>query len=186
MWVLRRIDFQVWWWRFRALFVGRMALKSGVRTVAYSSAPNGCTGRCCQSFVMSSTWAEIQEDYRRWRKTGAWRFQEIEKVGAMLIPLGTYGPDEHPEGYTEEQLRCLGSSIARDRMVYTCMHFDRKTGLCGDYENRPGLCRRHPTDGRCGYGCGIQTSSDLVALEDVSKRLGSASKLRQVIEAEDS
>lgn len=35
--------------------------------------------------------------------------------------------------------------------LYTCRNLNQDTGMCDDYENRPGICRNYPYGRKCEY-----------------------------------
>ena len=103
-----------------------------------------CDGQCCAVFSMS----QAQTMFRAKGKLRA----EAEYALDMLIPLtrrqalartrrlGYPDPPKYPPEYN----------------LFTCKHWDEETRLCGDYENRPAMCRDYPYGRTCDRGCGYQ------------------------------
>lgn len=105
---------------------------------------NTCAGACCAVFPMHLGQATFTN--------GRELRPDNEYILDMLIPL------------TRRQ------ALARSRRLgypdppnygpkyglFTCKHWDEETRLCGDYENRPAMCRDYPYGRPCERGCGYQ------------------------------
>jgi Fe-S-cluster containining protein len=97
---------------------------------------------------------------------------ELDKLLFMLIPLGQSDTDPQTEKKLNEQLQynpevhtaedvvtrsrghnqLIGDTVFTN--IFTCKHFDTVNRICGNYENRPGLCERFGHS--CTYqGCGF-------------------------------
>jgi len=129
-----------------------------------------CTGHCCEDFTLPISpmqlkwWAKLislskkpayMKYYTR-RSPGAvqslncgmkshFNIEELKKIAEMVIFLRF---DKHDNA----------AQNAKGKMNtvyhYTCKHFDRATGNCTNYENRPDMCRMYPNSGTCRYkGC---------------------------------
>jgi Fe-S-cluster containining protein len=101
-----------------------------------------CTGTCCVCFYLPKTPDQLR----------AGNFEEGKQIADMVIPLTL------PEIVTacmEEEIP-LVYSLEHPTARYTCKHFDRETRLCGNYDNRPHMCRDFPGYGsgaKCCFGC---------------------------------
>jgi hypothetical protein len=77
----------------------------------------------------------------------------------MVVPLGIVPVDALPvrfvEGHAEREWG--GASHVR---LYTCRHWQPATRTCGNYENRPNLCRRFPYGQACCYADCTMTADD--------------------------
>lgn len=112
------------------------------------------------------------------------RDPEVEKIKSMIIYHGPTQVDPQKPYATIGELYRIDNKIPEDEPIvkpenlnyhmqrfwdwhfikngeiyahtYTCKHFDTEKRICGDYENRPNMCRSF---GRgCAYeGCGFET-----------------------------
>lgn len=92
-----------------------------------------CTGHCCKNFPLPIRAVDISQHIQ------TKRWHEIEKIGAMIIPLGV------------EHIYADGTVGER----YTCKHL-QPNGDCDDYANRPAMCSDYPYGRACDYvdkGC---------------------------------
>lgn len=106
------------------------------------AAENGCNGNCCQDFILSYSPAYMET----LKENGN---DDERHTAGMVIYLGYYDTD--PDLFPEDHKRYEGN----DAHHYTCKHFDTKTRLCTDYENRPNMCRSYPNGIACTFkGCG--------------------------------
>ena len=122
-----------------------------------------CIGLCCHGFRIPYTKSELlralwaERTAKRTGKYPGWvredgsvsfdRVMEIEKLATMVyeLPVGTV--DMGPQ----DGLRPLST---KERPVFSCIHWDRVTHLCRDYENRPKMCRDYPYSAACEVpGC---------------------------------
>ena len=87
-----------------------------------------CTGHCCQSFPLTATMDELWTDSVLEEVGGRTRFGpgEAQKVVRMVLPLPNIG----------------------DVQRYTCRHL-LPSGDCGNYEDRPRVCRDYPYGQAC-------------------------------------
>lgn len=91
-----------------------------------------CTGHCCRLFPVSSTITEIEKVTHA--EGGS---IEAEKLLVML----------RFEGLTDVGL-VNGEPLGRTMPVYSCIHL-KPDGDCGNYEDRPKMCRDYPYEGGC-------------------------------------
>jgi Fe-S-cluster containining protein len=100
---------------------------------------SGCNGACCVAFPISCTLEELRE-----RDT----IEDQVDLLAMLVPL------THEEA-ADRRARFGVELPVRDEdpAYFRCVHWDETTRLCGNYENRPGMCRWYPYEQRCEHGC---------------------------------
>ena len=86
-----------------------------------------CPGNCCESFPIAVGGKCLTlEEHRNLKK----KTKDHDYIQNMLIPT-------------------------EDPYLFNCKHFDKKTRLCGDYENRPKMCSGYPYKGVCERGCGF-------------------------------
>ena len=53
---------------------------------------------------------------------------------------------------------------------YTCKHYDKVSGNCTDYENRPKMCSDYPYGGKCKYkGCTMKPNCAEEAIKEILK-----------------
>lgn len=112
-----------------------------------------CTGHCCKDFTLPISPMELKHEAEKHRRTGRSRWSEIEKVAAMVI---FKFQDWTVSGVHRGLRKARGSKRHGDlpQYHYTCKHFDAASGNCGDYENRPAMCRDYPYGRSCAYrGC---------------------------------
>lgn len=120
-----------------------------------------CTGHCCESFsfMAPDKFAAYVEEHPD--------SAEALTIDAMLIYLGEFDANPvhadtvpRPE-WDPNANNIVISEIAPDRAhFYTCRHFDRDSGNCGNYEGRPSMCRRYPYT-TCNFaGCSWQAARD--------------------------
>jgi len=93
---------------------------------------DGDTAQCCRVFSLPIGPEELLDEYEKFLSEGKSKWGEIEKIIGMAIYLGKF--DTTPEG---EKLETAG-------YYYTCVHLNRETGECNDYENRPQMCSGYP------------------------------------------
>ncbi|TGJ99899.1 hypothetical protein EHO57_14165 [Leptospira langatensis] len=67
--------------------------------------------------------------------------EEITKVSDMAIPLGIGFPGDHHEG----------NCYPAQQFIYTCKYFERETGNCLNYADRPDVCRSHGVRYECPH-----------------------------------
>ncbi len=104
-----------------------------------------CTGRCCEAFFIASSVEELLALAER-AETVQER-TEIATIAGMIVTVREVFPgDPHPgSDDTEHTARMAG-------FVYTCRHYDDRTGNCEIYESRPSMCSSYPYErGRCGF-----------------------------------
>lgn len=134
-----------------------------------------CTGHCCRGFFLEATpcWflaraKELRGFVRdeidlasRWAEDGgpafpdedlahlAWclaEAAELEAIGTMIVPVRKVAPTDACSSSDR-----LGT-YQRSGYIYTCVHFDDRTGDCGAYDTRPRMCRDYPYGRRCEFG----------------------------------
>lgn len=93
-----------------------------------------CTGHCCKSF-----WLPLDPAQLRFQAKLAtigkskWDQKDVVKINEMVI----YQRPHENGGYR-----------------YTCKYFDKSTGNCNNYDNRPKMCSGYPYGNECKYkGC---------------------------------
>jgi len=135
---------------------------------------NGCSGKCCTKFTMKWSLGEMKAKHK---KNDFSKSSDIEKVLDMLIPLGTTTIDPQTGISFERRWKFKYKVKKRDMKrkftesyaggghiffhngkakahIFTCKHFDKKNKICGNYEDRPSLCRSFGVG--CEYkGCGF-------------------------------
>lgn len=107
---------------------------------------NRCTGHCCKDFYLPFAPIQLAHETKK-LAIGKSRYEakDFEKISKMLIFLRT--------NHNKRRARAVGGFEYR----YTCKHFDRETGNCMNYENRPRMCSDYPYGGKCTYrGCTLQ------------------------------
>lgn len=122
-----------------------------------------CTGHCCKAFYMPLSPGEIEraaayaaaygtpgqhqngwEDDRGGKQWVA--YNDIEKIAAMVIPLNGGRPMATPPMPSMP-------TPEKPSHYYTCKHH-LPDGNCGNYTDRPAMCREYPSYGmgaRCKY-----------------------------------
>jgi Fe-S-cluster containining protein len=65
----------------------------------------------------------------------------------MVIPL------THEEARERRGRFGIEGEPDPDRDYFACRHWDEETRLCGNYENRPEMCRAFPYGKPCEHGC---------------------------------
>lgn len=103
----------------------------------------GCQGNCCAVFYFPSTLTALNEGRREIIRDG-------EYIADMLIELTNGEAVLRAESFGFE---APGISEASEGHFFTCRHWDEETKLCGDYENRPAMCREYPYSKQCAHGC---------------------------------
>lgn len=135
---------------------------------------NGCSGACCESFtfayypedlrLMDAAFQKGEEYFTDTLGNKRSVFSSVHNstlmVADMLIPLGH--TEINPNG-NKPVLETVIEQKHRDEWVvevdgkpqlrlFTCKHYDREKKVCGNYENRPALCKHFGTG--CQYaGC---------------------------------
>lgn len=96
-----------------------------------------CGGRCCQDFDINVSPERLGELY----------IGSVARIVASeeLIPY-----DWDIVRVAEMVIRIDEPDEALPR--YTCRHFDEANGVCGDYDNRPAMCREYPYAQACHCG----------------------------------
>jgi Fe-S-cluster containining protein len=90
-----------------------------------------CRGHCCKRFAIEHSFDALQADYALWQKNPAYaKIPDVEKIAPMVIPIA--------------------SSRKGEEHVYTCKHL-QPNGDCGNYENRPQMCRDFPDQRGCHF-----------------------------------
>jgi Fe-S-cluster containining protein len=116
--------------RENAEILSRMSA-DGSRPFTLSAACNGC-GACCDPITLSHDPQGIREmtdetvvdpDFRRWMQTA-------------LLPL--------PREVGIARAEAHGRNAQGWENFYECIHYDRETRRCLDWENRPKVCRGYP------------------------------------------
>jgi Fe-S-cluster containining protein len=103
-----------------------------------------CTGRCCTVFYLPKTEAELAAGF-------AGRVSGGQQILNMIEPLTFDAAAERWEAIWHEPLR---EGLLREDgagHLYTCRHWDERSGLCGIYESRPSMCSTYPYDRACDY-----------------------------------
>jgi Fe-S-cluster containining protein len=103
-----------------------------------------CTGHCSRCFWFNATPEELREDHERWLAGGPNRFEDIDILGPMLIPVG----DDFPREPLREDLPRPEPDPWIRGHFYRC-RYQLPNGDCGIYEIRPRMCREYPSDGLC-------------------------------------
>lgn len=89
----------------------------------------GCARTCCENFYLPLTLEEIKESVRKGNVANGDK-DEYSKLLDMLISTG------------------------RISKIFNCKYFNKETRLCVNYENRPVVCKQHPTSKPCSKeGC---------------------------------
>lgn len=130
---------------------------------------NGCSGKCCEKFTFQYSIEQL-EKFIAEPTTHNFPLEELQKIRDMLIPLGetTICPktekdftELHKEiGWTTDRItqENFKHYIVKDgvisSLIFTCKHFDTEKRICGNYENRPDMCKRYTCDQEVKYkGC---------------------------------
>jgi Fe-S-cluster containining protein len=87
-----------------------------------------CTGHCCVLFPIPHSLNELQN--------GRDRFQDGHLLADILVFKGTTGEEYNNGGV---------------RYWFTCSKFDKTTGNCTIYEQRPWMCREFPYGRECEH-----------------------------------
>ena len=91
-----------------------------------------CGGACCQVFSVNLTSQELKGKLKGHNKqTKKWITEDIVEI-TLEEAIAT--------GVIKTELE---GSIDSNKF-YTCRQFDKVTGKCKDYENRPYVCSRFP------------------------------------------
>lgn len=118
-----------------------------------------CTGHCCRKFSIGVSPGLAPSDLHNihlnngiFPETGK-PILDFDKIYNMLIYIGTIKKNS-------EEFKRLHASYAKPpkdpegfNHYYTCKHLNNETGDCMNYENRPSMCRMHPTYGEFGRFC---------------------------------
>ena len=97
----------------------------------------------------------MQADYDRFRRLGLpppegrKLLRDVNKITEMIIHLGRFPVAEWPAAYGAEVSAGLAPDEGR-RDFYTCRHL-LADGNCGNYAERPQLCRDFPYKHPCQY-----------------------------------
>lgn len=113
-----------------------------------------CTGHCCKDFSLPFSPMELKHQAEL-AKRGKGRFfpEEILKVADMVVFLFQNWSNSQ-DGRGLKKGRGSKSPFNGPQYHYTCRHFDRATGNCMNYENRPLMCQNFPYGRDCRYrGC---------------------------------
>lgn len=97
-----------------------------------------CTGHCCKSFWLPISPIEFSflEKKVKLGKPIKWNLEEFKKVSQMVV----FQRPHEKGGYR-----------------YTCKYFNKESGNCANYENRPNMCRDYPYGNKCKYrGCTLE------------------------------
>lgn len=93
--------------------------------------PKRCTGHCCRGFALERSYAEIQEEYRKWKvDPKSADILQVEIIAPMIIPLSS---NDRFREYT-----------------YACKNLGAN-GDCTIYERRPQMCRDFPDERGCRF-----------------------------------
>lgn len=140
-----------------------------------------CTGHCCEDFTLPispmqfSWWAKLLKLGKKpfyWRMYGRryWPGEVSMNAGS----LANYQPEEIAKVsdmviFKYASKTCKGNPNRKiDHILYhyTCKHFDKKSGNCLNYEDRPDMCRMYPNAGTCKYkGCTSPCAKPCTAIE---------------------
>jgi Fe-S-cluster containining protein len=104
-----------------------------------------CTGHCCRDFTLPFSPGELSgavgdniramnEELRGELLTQQCWERDLIQIHDMVVYLGNYGTDDFKERAWH----------------YRCKNI-QDNGDCGIYQTRPGMCRRFPSSGHCGY-----------------------------------
>lgn len=99
-----------------------------------------CTGHCCREFVLHL------QDVLLCVLTPERAGDDGPKIGSMITFVRRIKPGE---------IGLAGHVVSGDdELIWTCKHFDRESGDCTNYENRPNMCRDYPYGRECAMpGC---------------------------------
>lgn len=100
-----------------------------------------CTGHCCKSFCLPFDPMQLKFQAKL-AKLGKCKFNipDMLKVADMVI----YQRPNPKGGYR-----------------YTCKYFDKESGNCCNYENRPNMCKDYPYGKQCTYkGCTMKENNE--------------------------
>lgn len=100
-----------------------------------------CLGDCCVAFPLSRTLDDLRDPARDFG-------DDAPKLLAMLVPLTHHEAVERRARFGVDK-----PALSEDRAYYRCIHWDETTRLCGNYEDRPGMCSRYPYGNGCDHGC---------------------------------
>ncbi len=129
-----------------------------------------CTGHCCEDFTLPVSpmqfkwWAKL---IKLGKRVGMMKHTPFRKWLGELYDsnrgyFSTLEPDDVAKIADMVQFKyasktCKGNpgrKIPNLLYHYTCKHYDKKSGNCMNYEDRPGMCRAYPNVGECSYkGC---------------------------------
>lgn len=87
-----------------------------------------CTGHCCRGFSLEHPHEVVKAEFAKFQNGEQSFIPDVEKIAAMLIPLGTF----------------------RGQELFTCRHLG-VDGNCTAYETRPQMCRDFPGPDPCKY-----------------------------------
>lgn len=93
-----------------------------------------CTGHCCRDFHLPVSPMELEFQKKRQTQLGSSRFgSDILKIANMVI----------------YRFSAKFRGVITNR--YTCKNYNKETGDCMDYENRPRMCSEYPYGKVCDY-----------------------------------
>lgn len=107
-------------------------------------ADSRCTGECCKDFVVTRHNYRSLLDVALREAANALDEDDVPesvRVVAMIRPLVGESPSKANEG----------KWLTEAHRHFTCVHL-KPNGDCGDYENRPRMCREYPYGNSCEHG----------------------------------
>lgn len=106
-----------------------------------------CKGLCCKDFMLDYS----PEELKKLTPDSFSKKDDIGKVQKMVQYLGYYSIN--PEIFKFKYIKKSIDDLPKGHH-YKCSLQDPHTGLCADYKNRPGMCRKFPNGEPCPYeGC---------------------------------
>jgi Fe-S-cluster containining protein len=103
---------------------------------------NRCTGKCCESFVLTGI-GETPDDIRDYLRR---RSFDGNAIADMIVPLYKIEPGvQMPNGSIADKPPGGGG------WIFTCAHFDKQARSCGIYASRPIMCRDYPYGSTCEH-----------------------------------
>jgi len=121
-----------------------------------------CSGHCCENVCIPISPEQLKasflkrsaEDKARLSTSESWwnnAFIDID----LIYPMLRFKREQRVHEDSGDLNKSLAEKASGDGKyyVYSCVHYEKRTGNCGIYDIRPDMCKVHGLNG-CGYkGC---------------------------------
>lgn len=98
-----------------------------------------CTGHCCREFTLP-----VSPDELATRAKDNPYDLEVQKIAGMVVHLKTVSVAELGDANPQDWRGIHPAEMRGAQHWYTCTIYDKTTGNCGDYDQRPRMCRDYP------------------------------------------